>query len=63
VIGLRGIRICAFVGKKKNEQDIKEAMEKCSVKEGVKWIRDKIGISISSLRRQFFSESNRTTFV
>ena len=55
--------ICAFVGKKKNEQDIKEAMEKCSVKEGVKWIRDNIGISISSLRRQFFSESNRTTFV
>lgn len=51
--------ICTFVGKKKNEQDIKETMEKCSVKEGLKWVREKIGSSVSSLRRQYFSVSNR----
>jgi hypothetical protein len=52
--------ICAFVGKKKGEQDIKMTMENCSVKKGFKWIKDKIGMSISSLRRQFFRGSNST---
>jgi len=45
--------ICTFVGQKKTEQDIKKAMENCSVKSGMKWIKDKIGMSISSLRRKF----------
>lgn len=47
--------ICSFVGKKKNEKEIKLVMENCSVKKGLEWIKEKIGTSISSLRRQFFS--------
>ena len=54
--------ICSFVGKKKSEKEIKIIMEKCSVKEGLKWIRDKIGMSISSLRRKYFSDSVCTNF-
>ncbi|MCH9626197.1 MAG: hypothetical protein S4CHLAM123_13900 [Chlamydiales bacterium] len=54
--------ICSFVGPKKSEKNIKEAMERCSVKEGLGWIKDKVGISISSLRRQFFTTSKKTKF-
>lgn len=55
--------ICTFVGETKTEQDIKQIMERCSVQDAVEWIRNKIGTSISSLRRHFFSKLGETISV
>lgn len=52
--------ICTFVGPEKDEGTVKKTMEKVSVKEGLKWIKDKVGTSMASLRRQFFNDSKET---
>lgn len=65
--GLHGITgnilgIATFVGKEKDENQIKEAMEKCSVKNAMIWVRQKFGKTLASLRKQFFPNQKRTKF-
>lgn len=57
--GLHGITsnilgICTFVGQAKTEQKVKEAMENCSVKKAVEFVRKTFGETLSSLRKRFF---------
>lgn len=49
--------IATIVGSKQSRQEIKEAMEGCSVKSLKKWIKDKIGITLGSIRHRFFKET------
>lgn len=65
--GLHGITsnilgICTFVGKEKNVVEIKKAMEKCSVKMAVEFVREKFGQTLSSLRKKYFPSIKRTKF-
>jgi len=64
-VGITGniLGICAFSGKRKSEQDIIKAMEGCSVKEGMNWIRDNVGKSVSSLRKEYLPKKDETCFV
>lgn len=54
--------ILTFVGKEKTESDITETMESCSVKKAVKFVREKFGQTICSMRRSFFPAVKRTKF-
>lgn len=65
--GLHGITgnilgICTFVGRDRSIIEIKNAMEKCSVKRAVEFVRFKFGQTLSSLRKQFFPNIKRTKF-
>jgi hypothetical protein len=65
--GLHGITgnilgICTFVGRQKSVQEIKESMENCSVLKAVKFVKQKFGQTLASLRKQFFPASKRTKF-
>lgn len=65
--GLNGITgsilgICSFVGKEKTELSIKHAMENCSVRDAVTYVRQKFGETITSLRRKFFPPSKKAKF-
>jgi hypothetical protein len=53
-IGANILGLATFVGPKMTETSIKKAMESCSTKKGLMWIKQKIGETIGSLRRQFF---------
>jgi len=46
--------ILTFIGEKKSEEEIIEAMESCSVTKAVTYVKEIIGESICSLRRKFF---------
>jgi len=65
--GLNGITgnilgICTFVGREKNIQGIKEAMESCSVIKTVEFVKQKFGRKLASLRKQFFPGFKETEF-
>jgi hypothetical protein len=65
--GLHGISasilgIATFVGKEKDENQIKEAMEGISVKKAIEWVKEKFGKTIASLRKKFFPNHKRTKF-
>jgi len=48
--------INAFVGKATSMDEIKEALEGCPVKEACKWVRDKVGDTVASMRKRLFSK-------
>lgn len=54
--------ILTFVGGEKNERKITEAMENCSVKKAEKYVREKFGETLCTLRRRFFPVIKRTKF-
>jgi len=65
--GLHGITgnilgICTFVGGAKDVIEIKKAMEKCSVKTAIEFVRQKFGQTLSSLRKRYFPCFKRTKF-
>ena len=54
--------MASFVGPVRSKNSVKEALEGCSVKTGMNWIKQKVGTTVAGLRRQFFSRKNRTNF-
>lgn len=54
--------ICTFVGPEHSEHEIKEIMEKCSVKNSFGWIKENVGTSLAGLRKQYFPGYKRTKF-
>jgi hypothetical protein len=65
--GLHGITgnilgICTFVGEEKNVDQVKKAMENCSVKKAVMYVSQKFGQTLSSLRKKFFPNIKGTKF-
>jgi hypothetical protein len=54
------LSMATYVGSKEN--DIKQVMEGVSLKQGIKWIKEKVGHTIASFRKHFFKGSNRTKF-
>lgn len=65
--GLHGITgnilgVCTFVGREKNIQEIKEAMENCSVEKAKEFVKQKFGQTIASFRNQFFPRIKGTKF-
>lgn len=48
--------ISTFVGNSTSMNEIKEALEACSVKETCKWIREKVGDTVASMRKRLFSK-------
>lgn len=63
--GLHGITanilgMCTFVGRERSGKEIKEALEKCSVKNALEFIKGKFGQTLNSLRKEFFPSSKRT---
>jgi hypothetical protein len=61
-IGSNILGLATFVGPKLTEISIKEAMESCSTKNGLNWIKEKVGDTLGSLRYQFFYGSKGTKF-
>lgn len=49
--------IATLVGPKRTREEVKEAMEGCSVKTLKKWVADKIGTTLGSIRHRFFKET------
>jgi hypothetical protein len=45
-----------FVGCKQTEEHVQKAMEGCSVKSSLTWVKEKIGTTIGSLRKIFFKK-------
>lgn len=65
--GIQGVTgnilgICTFVGPERSEQEIKEAMEQCSVRKSLEWLKKKVGATLPTFRKQFFPGSKRTIF-
>jgi hypothetical protein len=61
-IGSNILGLATFVGSKLTERSIKEAMESCSTKKGLMWIKQKVGDTLGSLRHRFFYKSKETKF-
>lgn len=53
--------LCSFVGAEKTEKKVLEAMENCSVKSTLNWVKEKVGITVGGLRRMFL-KNERTKF-
>lgn len=53
-IGSNILGLAAFVGPKLTEASIKEAMEGCSTKKGLQWIKQKVGATLGSIRHRIF---------
>lgn len=53
-IGSNILGLATFVGAKLTETSIKKAMEECSTKKGLYWIKDKVGDTLGSLRHRIF---------
>lgn len=51
-----------LVGGQRTDEDIKNTMEDCSVKQACHWIKKKVGISVSGLRRKLLPREKRTKF-
>lgn len=65
--GLHGITgnilgICTFVGQESDVATVKNAMESCSVKRAVEFVKEKFGQSLPSFRRKYFPSFKRTKF-
>jgi hypothetical protein len=61
-IGSNILGLASFVGAKPTEASIKEAMEGCSTKKGLQWIKQKVGDTIGSIRRRIFYGIKGTKF-
>lgn len=53
-IGSNVLGLTIFVGPEQTEASIKEAMENCSTKKGLDWIKQKAGKTLGSLRHRIF---------
>lgn len=62
--GINGniLGMATFVGSKLTEQTVKEAMEGCSTKSGISWIKQKVTETLGSLRRRYFGRIKGTKF-
>jgi len=49
--------IATLVGPKRTKEEVKEAMEGCSVKNLKTWIADKIGKTLGSIRHRIFKKT------
>jgi hypothetical protein len=45
-----------LIGKQPNVEEIKEAMESCSIKKTLSWVKQKIGDGLANIRRTFYRE-------
>lgn len=61
-IGSNILGLATFVGSKLTEASIKEAMEGCSTKKGLQWIKQKVGDTLGSIRRRMFYGIKGTKF-
>lgn len=61
-IGSNILGLATFIGPKSTEQGVKEAMENCSMKASVEWIKQQVSDTLGSLRRRFFHGIKRTKF-
>jgi hypothetical protein len=61
-IGSNILGLATFVGPKLTEKSIKEAMENCSTKKGLEWIKQKIGETLGSIRNRIFRGNKETKF-
>lgn len=61
-IGSNILGLATFVGPKQTEASIKKAMEGCSTKKGLDWIKQKIGDTLGSLRHRIFHRIKGTKF-
>jgi hypothetical protein len=61
-IGSNILGLATFVGSKLTEESIKEAMESCSTKKGLQWIKQKVGETLGSIRHRIFCGIKRTKF-
>lgn len=61
-IGSNILGLATFVGPKLTESSIKEAMERCSTKKGLHWIKEKIGNTLGSIRHLIFNGIKGTKF-
>jgi len=61
-IGSNILGIATFVGPKLSEASIKEAMESCSTKKVLQWIKQKIGDTLGSIRHRIFRGNKETKF-
>ncbi len=53
-IGSNILGLATFVGPKLTEESVKEAMESCSTKKGLNWIKKKVGTTLGSIRNHIF---------
>lgn len=51
-----------FVGREWSVDEVKEAMENCSVKNALMFVKQKFGETLSSLRKRFFPSIKWTKF-
>ncbi len=61
-IGSNILSLATFVGPRLTEESIKEAMEGCSTKKGLQWIKQKVTNTLGSLRYRIFHGIKRTKF-
>ncbi len=61
-IGSNILGLTTFVGPRLTEESVKEAMESCSTKKGLNWIKKKVGNTLGSLRHKIFKGIKRTKF-
>lgn len=61
-IGSNILGLATFVGQKLTEGTIKEAMENCSTKKGLKWIKQKVKDTLGSIRHRIFYRIKGTKF-
>jgi hypothetical protein len=61
-IGSNILGLATFVGPKLTEASIKEAMEGCSTKKGLQWIKQKVGDTLGSIRHRIFHGIKGTKF-
>lgn len=54
--------LATFVGSKLTEETVKQAMEKCSTKAGIDWIKRKVVNTLGRLRHRFFHGIKGTKF-
>jgi hypothetical protein len=61
-IGSNILGLATFVGPKLTEASIKEAMEACSTKKGLQWVKQKVGDTLGSIRHRIFYGIKGTKF-
>jgi hypothetical protein len=61
-IGSNILGVATFVGPKQTEASIKEAMECCSAKKGLGWIKQKVVDTLGSIRYRLFRGIKKTKF-
>jgi hypothetical protein len=56
------LSMSSYVGSEYTEKDVKEAMEGLSIKKAMIWIKEKVGETLTSLRRRAFKKIKGTKF-